>query len=232
MSKIRASVIIAAAGSGKRMKSDIPKQFIKINGKPIAAYTIEKFEAVDEICEIIIVTGKGDIDFFENEIIKKYKYKKIKAVVAGGEQRQHSVFNALTEADKSCDVVLVHDCARPFVSEQDIKKIINETILNDACVLGVKLKDTIKMCDERGFVEKTPNRELLWAAQTPQCFKYDIIMKAHLKAKEDGFLGTDDSMLAERIGIKVKMVEGSYDNIKITTPEDLFAAEKRLLNNG
>lgn len=226
MKKIKAGVVIVAAGSGKRMKSKRAKQFIEIKNKPIAAYTIEKFEDAESVDEIVIVTGEEDIVYFQNEIIKRYGFKKVKAVVKGGSERQYSVYCGLKEIDSGTDVVLIHDGVRPFVKTEEIEHIAEKTMEYGACVLGVKVKDTIKICDEAGNVTNTPKRELLWAAHTPQSFKYNIIMKAHKKAYEDGFLGTDDSMLAERLGVKIKMLEGSYENIKITTPEDLLTAER------
>lgn len=226
MKKINASAIIVAAGSGKRMNSKIAKQFIEIKNKPVVAYSIEKFENTESVSEIVIVTGKNDIDFIKNNIIKKYNYKKVKAVVEGGAERQNSVYNGLKLVDKKTDIVLIHDGVRPFVKIEEIESLIKETMVFKACVLGVKVKDTIKLCDENGFVKDTPRRELLWSAQTPQSFTYELIMEAHKKAVSEGFLGTDDSMLVERMGQKIKMLEGSYENIKITTPEDLLIAEK------
>ena len=225
MEKVKASVVIVAAGSGKRMKSKVAKQFIEIKNKPVVAYSIEKFEGSDNISEIVIVTGENDIDYFKSEIIEKYGYKKVKAVVKGGSERQYSVYNGLKALDKKTDIVLIHDGVRPFIKLEEIDRLIDEARIHKACVLGVKVKDTIKVCDENGFVEDTPKRELLWSAQTPQVFDYSLIMEAHKKAEEEEFLGTDDSMLVERMGYKIKMVEGSYENIKITTPEDLIIAE-------
>lgn len=226
MAKIYTSAVIVAAGTGKRMKSSVSKQFIEINSKPVAAYTIERFEEVEEVDEIIVVTGEEDIDYLKKEIVEKYNMKKVKAVVAGGSERQYSVYSGLRAVSNKTDIVLIHDGVRPFVRGCDIKNIIGQTRVNGACVLGVKVKDTIKMCNEDAVVVDTPKREVLWCAHTPQSFKYDIIMKAHEKAQADNFLGTDDSVLAERIGYKIKMVEGSYDNIKITTPEDLVIAKQ------
>ncbi|MGN1317442.1 MAG: 2-C-methyl-D-erythritol 4-phosphate cytidylyltransferase [Lachnospirales bacterium] len=224
------SVIICAAGVGKRMKSKVAKQYILLNDRPILSYTIEAFEKSKDICEIIIVTGKEDIDFVKNEIVDKFGFKKVKSITAGGAERQHSVYNGLKAVSKDCDIVLVHDGVRPFITEENIHNIIEETKIYNACCLGVKVKDTIKICDENGYINETPKRDKLWAAHTPQSFRYDIIMKAYESAFSEGILGTDDSMLVERIGVKVKMVEGSYNNIKITTPEDLYMGENILKN--
>ena len=213
------SAIIVAAGVGKRMGASIPKQFLELMGKPILSYTLRSFESSEDIDEIIIVTNEDNIPYVRDEIA--LPYKKVKQVIAGGSERQYSVFNGLQAVSKNAGIVLIHDGVRPFVSRDSIKSIIEETKKHGCCVLGMPVKDTIKICTEDGFVETTPQRSLLWQAQTPQAFKYDIIMNAHTKAKEDGFLGTDDSMLTERLGYKTKMVAGSYENIKITTPEDL-----------
>lgn len=222
------SVIICAAGVGKRMNSVIAKQYIELKGKSILVHTVDAFEKSDDINEIVIVTGKEDIDFVNENIVKKYGYKKIKNIVAGGKERQNSVYNGLNAVSEDTDIVLIHDGVRPFISCQDIHKIIEETKIHKACVSGVRVKDTIKVCDNEGNIVSTPDRAALWSAHTPQSFEYSLIKKAYEKAFEDNFLGTDDSMLAERIGVKVKIVEGSYYNIKITTPEDLFMGENIL----
>jgi len=221
---MKCSVVIVAAGSGKRMKSDISKQYLTINEKPILAHTIEKFENCSYINEIIVVVTESDINYCREQIIAKYNSKKAKKIVIGGSERQISVFNGLKEVDKNTDIILIHDGVRPFIKNIDIIKIIEQTKLYKACVIGVKVKDTIKICDESNNVLETPDRKYLWAAQTPQAFFSDIIINAYQKAFRDNFIGTDDCMIVERTGIKIKMIEGSYDNIKITTPEDLLIA--------
>ncbi|MBR6400835.1 MAG: 2-C-methyl-D-erythritol 4-phosphate cytidylyltransferase [Firmicutes bacterium] len=210
--------MIVAAGSGKRMGADRPKQFLELNGRTILSYTIEAFENSPDIDGIVIVTNAENTDYVKNDIAAPFK--KVKAVVAGGSERQYSVYNGLC-ALKDCDVVLIHDGVRPFIGAGCIADITENVRRFGCCVLGVPVKDTIKICDGDGFIESTPDRSLLWQAQTPQAFKYDIIMRAHQKAREDGFLGTDDAMLTERLGYRTKMVRGSYENIKITTPEDM-----------
>ena len=225
------SVIIVAAGSGKRMKSAIAKQYLDLKGRSILSYTVEVFEESPVVNEIILVTGKDEIEYVKSEIIDRYGFTKIKAVVEGGSERQYSVENGLNNVSDNCDIVMIHDGVRPFIDENSIEVLAEDTAKYGACVLGVFAKDTIKICDENGFVVDTPNRKLLWHAQKPQCFKYDVIKKAYEKAKKDNYLGTDDSMLVERTGQKIKMVEGSYDNIKITTPEDLYVGERILERN-
>ncbi len=219
------SVIIVAAGKGKRMGTDISKQFIKINDKPILSYTIERFDKCEQINQIVVVTAQDCIDYCRSEIIDKYKYKNIIKVVAGGKERQDSVYNGLIEVNKNTDIVLVHDGVRPFISEENIKTVIESAYKNDACVLGVKVKDTIKIADDNGFIISTPKRDSLWAIQTPQAFKYNLIMEAYTNAIRNKFLATDDSMLVEKLGYKVKIEMGSYSNIKITTKEDLVTAK-------
>lgn len=224
------SVIIVAAGSGKRMKSAIAKQYIELKGRTILSYTVETFEKSDYIDEIILVTSSEAIDYVNKNIVQKYNFKKVKAVVEGGKERQDSVYNGLKNVSNDCDVVLIHDGVRPFVGDSYIAKLESIAMEFGACVLGAPVKDTIKVCNSEGYITDTPERSTLWLAQTPQCFKYDIIMKAYEKAYNEGYTGTDDSMLVEKTGVKVKMVEGDYNNIKITTPEDLYIGEVILEN--
>ena len=214
------SVIIVAGGSGSRMNMNINKQFIKINEKEVIAHTIDKFYKNEYIDEIILVVKEDEIDYFKENIIKKYGYKNIK-IALGGKERQDSVYNGLKIVDKNCDMVLVHDGARPFVSKEIIKKAVTET--KKARVIGVRVKDTIKVVNNNEIIS-TPNRNTLWAIQTPQTFKYDLLKIAYKKAYEENFYGTDDSSLVENLGEKVNIIEGSYENIKITTKEDLNMA--------
>ena len=224
------SVIIVAAGSGKRMKSTIAKQYIELKGRTILSYTVETFEKSDNIDEIILVTSQEAIDFVTKNIVNKYQFTKVNAVVAGGAERQDSVYNGLKKVSKDTDVVLIHDGVRPFVNDSYITKLESIAMEFGACVLGAPVKDTIKICDSEGYIVDTPNRSTLWLAQTPQCFKYDVIINAYEKAYKEGYTGTDDSVLVEKTGVKVKMVEGDYNNIKITTPEDLYIGEVILEN--
>lgn len=220
-------VVIVAAGSGSRMKMGINKQFIKLNDKEIIAYTIDKFYNHDEINDIVIVIKKEEIEFFTTEIINKYNYKNIK-IAYGGLQRQDSVYNGIKLLNEDCDLILVHDGARPFITNDIISNSIEEAKKNSAVVVGVPVKDTIKIINENNEIIDTPNRSQLWAVQTPQTFKYDVLKKAYEDAFECDFYGTDDAMLVERIGYKVKMIEGSYNNIKITTREDLSVGSQIL----
>ena len=213
-------VVIVAAGTGSRMNMGINKQFIKLEGKEIIAYTIEKFYNNSNIEDIVVVVKEDESDFFKKEILDKYNFKNVK-IAYGGKERQDSVYNGLKLLDEKCDVVLIHDGARPFVSDEIIDTCIEEVKEHKAIVVGVPVKDTIKVIDNDKNIVDTPNRSVLWAVQTPQTFDYNILIHAYKDAFKNGFYGTDDAMLVERIGYKVKMVEGSYNNIKITTQEDL-----------
>ena len=213
-------VVIVAAGTGSRMNMGINKQFIKLEGKEIIAYTIEKFYNNSNIEDIVVVVKEDESEFFKKEILDKYNFKNIKIAV-GGKERPDSVYNGLKLLDEKCDVVLIHDGARPFVSDKIIDKSIEEAKEHKAIVVGVPVKDTIKVIDNDKNIVDTPNRSVLWAVQTPQTFDYNILIDAYKDAFKNKFYGTDDAMLVERIGYKVKMLEGSYNNIKITTQEDL-----------
>ena len=213
-------VVIVAAGTGSRMNMGINKQFIKLEGKEIIAYTIEKFYNNSNIEDIVVVVKEDESEFFKKEILDKYNFKNVK-IAYGGKERQDSVYNGLKLLDEKCDVVLIHDGARPFVSDKIIDKSIEEAKEHKAIVVGVPVKDTIKVIDDDKNIVDTPNRSVLWAVQTPQTFDYNILIDAYKDAFKNKFYGTDDAMLVERIGYKVKMLEGSYNNIKITTQEDL-----------
>ena len=224
------SVVIVSAGKGSRMKADINKQFLKLNQKEVIAHTIDKFYNNENIDEIVVVVREDESDFFKEHIIDKYKYENIK-IAFGGKERQDSVFNGLKSVDKSCEIVLIHDGARPFVTDEIINNSIESAKENKCVIVGVAVKDTIKVINENNEVLDTPDRSTLWSIQTPQVFTYESIMKSHKKAKEENYYGTDDSMLMEHFGYKVTVVEGSYNNIKITTPEDLKIGEEILKEN-
>lgn len=207
--------IITAAGYGKRMGR--PKQFIEIGCKPILERTLTVFNGTKVVDEMILVVNPEDV-----ERSKKLKFSKLKKIIAGGKERQDSVFNGLKALPEDAEIVAIHDGARPFVSEQIIEKAISEAKDFGAVVVGVPVKDTIKSVTSNGNrVTGTLNRDELWAAQTPQVFKKDIIVRAY----QCKHRVTDDAMLVEKLGIPVKMVMGSYQNIKITTTEDLKIAQ-------
>jgi 2-C-methyl-D-erythritol 4-phosphate cytidylyltransferase len=219
------SVVIVAAGQGTRMNMGENKQYIQIGGKSVLARAISIFEELVPVKEIIVVVNEHDILYCKESIIGRYNFKKIKAIVAGGKERQNSVFNGLKEVNAHCGIVLIHDGARPFTDQESIFRSLESALEFGASCVAVPVKDTIKKGNSEGFVNETFDRSSLWAIQTPQAFKYDIIMDAHKKAIKDGYLGTDDAVLVERLGFQMKLVMGSYDNIKITTQEDLYLAE-------
>lgn len=219
------SVIIAAAGMSNRMGSKINKQFIAIDNKPILVHTIEKFEQSKYIDEIIIVSKEEEVDYCRKEIVRKYGFNKVSKIIRGGKERQDSIYNGLMALNENTDIVLTHDGARPFVKKEHIEDGIKGVIEHGACVVGVPVKDTIKVVSDTAVVHHTPKRSLLWAAQTPQCFWTYLIKKGYEHAMNEGIVGTDDSSLVEKMGHEIKMIMGSYDNIKITTPEDVIIAE-------
>lgn len=210
--------IITAAGYGKRMGQ--PKQFIEIGGRPILEWTLSVFDGTEIIDEIVLVVNQEEV-----ERAKKFKFAKLKRVVAGGKERQDSVYNGLKALPEDTEIVAIHDGARPFVTEEIIGKAIAAAKEFGAVVVGVPLKDTVKLVEGQGSrVKGTMNRDELWAAQTPQVFKKEIILCAY-KEGQGKHQVTDDAMLVEKTGNPVTMVMGSYKNIKITTPEDLLIAE-------
>jgi len=218
------SAIIAAGGQGRRMNSSVSKQFLNIKGHPILYYTLNKFEKMDELNSIVLVTGEADIDYTREKIVKRYRFKKVE-LVSGGKERQDSVYNGLRKLSPQTDIVVIHDGVRPFVPRQIIESSIAAAVEYKAVGVAVPVKDTIKVVDSDNTIKSTPDRSTLWAMQTPQTFHYDIIMKAYEKAMAEGFYGTDDTVLVERLGFPVKIIEGAYENIKITTPEDIVLAE-------
>jgi len=213
------SAIILAAGTGSRMRLGKNKLLHEID-QPLLCYSVETFDKHELVDNIIIVSSKEDTDAIK-EITKDYA--KVKSVVNGGLKRQDSSYNGVMQADS--DIILVHDGARAFVDSETITQTVNGAIDSGACIAAVPSKDTIKTVKD-GYVIQTLKRDSTWMIQTPQAFKSEVIKNAHQKAKEDGFLGTDEAMLVERIGAKVKIVMGNYNNFKITTPEDLINAKE------
>ena len=217
----KTAVIIVAGGTGSRMGTDMPKQFLKIRNKEILLHTAEIFAACGIADKIVIVCHADYIEHCRNLTLSVNAGI---SVVCGGNTRQESVFAGLAEV-REYDYVLVHDAVRCLVSCEDIKKLYSELLSGNSCTLAVKVKDTVKMSDEAGFVTSTLPREFLWNIQTPQAFETDKLFRAHEYALETGFAGTDDCSVMEHFGEKVKLVEGSYENIKLTTPSDLKLAE-------
>ena len=218
------SAIVLAGGRGKRMNYHKSKQFIEIKGKPVLVYTLEKFIYNKSIDEVILVLPEDEVDYCKKEVLQRYSLK-VDRIVIGGKERQDSVFNAL-EAMEKADIVLIHDGARPFINEKIIEEGIKYANIYGAAAPGVTPKDTIKVKNEDNISVDTPDRNMLVAVQTPQCFKYDEIYQCHRKIKEENAIVTDDTSVVERYGHKVYLYEGDYTNIKITTPEDLILAER------
>lgn len=232
MEETRTTAIVLAAGQGKRMQSSVHKQYLLIKDKPVLYYSLKAFE--DSIIDdIVLVVGEGEEDFCRKEILDKYGFHKIRAVVHGGKERYHSVAYGIRSIDWKCDYVFIHDGARPFIDREIIKRAFSEVKKFKACVVGMPVKDTIKIADEKGFVASTPDRSQTWQIQTPQVFKrqliaaaYDKLLEEEKKLITEGVKVTDDAMVVEYfMSVPVKLVQGSYQNIKITTPEDLKIAE-------
>lgn len=220
------SAIILAGGKGKRMGSAISKQFIDIKGKPIIYYTLKKFSENKKIDNIIVVLPEDEVKYFKENILKKYELR-INKIVIGGKERQDSVYNALKSLkNSSTDIVLIHDGARPFISERIINEGIKFAEIYGAAAPGVMPKDTIKVKNEKNFSVDTPNRANLVSIQTPQVFKFDEILECHEKIRYNGEKVTDDTMVVEKYGYSVYLYDGEYTNIKVTTPEDLILAER------
>jgi 2-C-methyl-D-erythritol 4-phosphate cytidylyltransferase len=226
----RFTAIVLAAGAGKRMNSDVHKQYLALAGKPVLYYSLRAFEE-SNISDIVLVVGKGEIDYCKKEIVDRYHITKVSHITEGGRERYNSVYEGLKCAAGS-DYVLIHDGARPLVSREIIDRSMIEVARCDACIVGMPVKDTIKKVDEEGFAIETPQRKSLWQVQTPQSFSYELIMEAYGTAiAENDDSITDDAMVVEKYsGRKVKVIEGSYTNIKITTPEDIQVAEGYIKN--
>lgn len=222
-------VIVVAGGKGTRMGNTVKKQYMKLKGKEVLVHTLEKFEQMEEVDEMIVVVSEEDIAFVKKDLCEKYNLYKVSKIIAGGKERQDSVRNGLHCIDPSCEFVIVHDGARPFIEKETIRRCLNKAKEKGACIVAVPVKDTIKICNtESKIVEQTPERSTLWAIQTPQIFKRSILEKAYHYAEKNNRVGTDDSMLVEAIKEPVYMVEGEYTNIKITTKEDILLAESLL----
>lgn len=216
--KRQVGAVIVAAGRGTRMGTKESKQYLLLDGKPILVHTLEIFEQEPLVSELVLVTGEQDVERCR-QWVNTYGLHKVTRVISGGAERQDSVYKGLLALNT--DWVLVHDGVRPFVGREHIRACCEAAWESGAAIVAVPVKDTVKVADEQGFVSATPDRRSLWAIQTPQAFRRSELILAHERAAEQGFTGTDDSVLIERMGIRVKIVEGDYRNIKITTPDDL-----------
>lgn len=232
--KYRTVAVVLAAGSGKRMGSSTKKQYMVIGGRPVIYYSLKAFQD-SFVDEIVLVVSPGDVAYCQKEIVEKYGFDKVHCIVEGGKERYHSVAKGL-DSISSCDYVFIHDGARPMLTQEILNRALECVKKFDACVVGMPVKDTIKIADQEGNIASTPNRNLVWMVQTPQVFAYSLIAEAYhkliLKEKElvqNGMAITDDAMVVETLtGHPVKLVAGSYENIKITTPEDISIAENFL----
>lgn len=229
----RIFALIPAAGMGKRMGGDSNKQYLLLDGMPILARTVQTFQEADCIDAVYLVSPEQEIPFCRSEVVERYGFTKVRAIVPGGAERQVSVCNGLRaiEGIEPDDLVLIHDGVRPFVSAQMLEEAAAAAKEAGAAVVAVPVKDTVKVVRD-GVITQTPPREELWLAQTPQAFRYGLIRAAHEEAAAAGFLGTDDASLMERQGKPVRVVRGDYRNIKITTPEDMILAEAFLKEKG
>ena len=227
------TAIVLSAGQGKRMGTSVQKQYIELQGKPIIYYTLSVFQKSEIIDDIILVVGKDQLKYVQEEIVRKYHFTKVKTVVEGGHERYASVWQGLKarEYDKYYEniqdgYVFIHDGARPFVDEEMLERAYDTVRKYKACVAGVPSKDTIKLINEEQFAVTTPEREYVWAVQTPQVFEKTLIFEAYARLMEEECVHvTDDAIVVEQMmRLPVKLFEGSYENIKITTPEDLDIA--------
>ncbi len=230
---MRVAALIPAAGMGKRMAAGMNKQYLKLGGKPILAHTLAIFEKASFVDDIYVMVPEDEIPYCMENVIESHGFTKVRRLVAGGRERQQSVFNGLRAAVGlgPDDMVIIHDGVRPFVPVETVRRSVEIAGLHDGALVAVPVKDTVKITSG-GVVVDTPGRENIWLAQTPQTFRYGIILDAHERAEREGFLGTDDSSLVERIGKQVHIVMGDYRNIKITTPEDMLLAEAFLKEAG
>lgn len=223
MSTIRPKVfaVIPAAGAGLRIGGAVKKQFLLLRDKPIIVHTLQRFEQCPDVDEIAVAVPEQSIAEMES-MLSHFRLHKVSLVTVGGEKRQDSVYNVLKKCNfKQSDIVLVHDGVRPFIEPKQITHLLKSCKEYGAAVLAVQPKDTIRRSRGGDFFDQTLDRNALWLVQTPQAFKAALLMKAFAKAKRDRFYGTDEAGLVERIGVRARIVEGSYDNIKITTQEDV-----------
>jgi len=221
---MRADAVIVSAGKGHRFKGGRKKQFLPLAGKPVLAHTLDSFEASPLIRSVYLVVGREDIDYCLREIVEKYRYGKISEIVPGGETRQESGKNGIDAVPGDSGIISIHDGVRPFVTREMIEDSVRGALRFEAVVIAVPVRDTIKRVQPDGTVLQTLERGSLWQVQTPQTFRASVIREAHDRAVKEGFVGTDDASLVERLGVKVRVLPGSYHNIKITSPEDLILA--------
>lgn len=220
------TAIVLAAGQGRRMGTKVYKQYLQLGEKPVLYYSLHSFQNSQVIDEIFLVVGEGEEEYCRKEIVEKYNFTKVSRLIVGGAERYLSVWNALQETEEG-GYVFIHDGARPFVDEEIIDRAYDQVCQYKACVVGMPVKDTIKLVDDKEFVDSTPERERLWMIQTPQIFTTQLVKGAYSMLMRESYIKvTDDAMVVEQmLRYPVRLVYGSYENIKITTPEDLEMAE-------
>jgi 2-C-methyl-D-erythritol 4-phosphate cytidylyltransferase len=219
------AALIPAAGRGRRMGGQSPKAFLPLGGIPILARTLKKFEGCTKVDEIIPLVPEREVSFCIEKIVRPWGLKKVSRVLAGGSERQDSVYSGLKAIAGKADLVMIHDGVRPFVPPDLIERAITEAERWKAVVAAIPVPDTIKEVSGQGKIQRTLDRSRLWIIQTPQTFECQLITRAHERAREEGFEGTDDAALVERMGVPVRVIQGSRFNLKITTPEDLVLGE-------
>jgi 2-C-methyl-D-erythritol 4-phosphate cytidylyltransferase len=226
----KAFAIIVAAGKGLRMNDSKKKQYLCIAGVPVIVHTLRVFNSCDAIDKIFLVVPEDDLDFCRDKIISVAGCMKETILVAGGPRRQDSVYNGLQAVDADDSIVVIHDGARPLVTPDQLKACISAARKHGACILGLPAFDTLKRVNTADTIVETLDRDTIWLAQTPQAFRYDLIINAHKHAYQHGLKATDDASLIEQLGLEVKIIEGSRRNIKITNPDDLKLARILLKN--
>jgi 2-C-methyl-D-erythritol 4-phosphate cytidylyltransferase len=224
----KVTVLIPAAGMGRRMGKSVAKQFLPLGDKPMLAHTLLAFQRASEVDEIIPILSQEDMESCLKDVIEQYRITKVRTLVVGGKERQDSVMNGLRKLEKDVSIVLVHDGVRPFVTPEMITRSIEMARKGEAVAVGVPVKDTVKEVDDQQVILHTLERSRLWAIQTPQAFPAELLKRAYEESYKYHILGTDDAMLVEHSGGKVRVIMGSYENIKITTPGDLILAEEIL----
>jgi 2-C-methyl-D-erythritol 4-phosphate cytidylyltransferase len=224
---MKVAAIIPAAGMGRRMHHDTPKQYLALGGRPILATTLAVFENMPEITEITVAAQESALDFCQNKVINPFGFKKVLRLVPGGKERQDSVYNALKvlHRQNDWDLILVHDGVRPFVTPEEIRRVLRVAADHGAAILALPAQDTLKRVNRKGHIKETLNRQDIWLAQTPQAFHAGIIWRAFVEAYGRDLYGTDEAALVEALGLPVRVVPGSPFNIKVTTPEDLVMGE-------
>lgn len=225
---MKVAAIIPAAGLGRRMQHNTPKTYLSLAGKPILVHTLEVFEIVSEVHEVVVVVHPDDLDFCQEEIIATSRFKKVLRLVPGGKERQDSVYNALKVLRKEEDeieIILVHDGVRPFVTPEQVRRVVAAARRWGGAILGIPCQDTLKRVNAKGEVVATMDRKDFWQVQTPQAFQAPLLYRAYQEAMSRGFYATDDAALVEALGQAVMVVPGSPLNLKITTPDDLKLAE-------